>query len=261
MNKLFFGLRCSLLLLLCALLACCSQEEEDLAPTAKLVPLDISAVIEGSGTRAYLHENGDGYFVEGDRITITIDGDKSGKSYIYEYNGNRYWNPIDDENRLLISSDAGYLHLIAEYGAADYSNLPISLTALKDNLIAYADVDFNDSKANFSFTHKACKLQIYIEGIEIVNITRCRIGVFDPSISEMEEAFIGEVSIEDYIMSYYPVEDGESTPLTTIYVPKTAEIMHIEINFMSDVSSQDKGYRIDLGQQLEENNSYKCYLR
>jgi hypothetical protein len=261
MNKIFFGIHTSLLLLLCALLACCSQDEEEYAPTEKLVPLDISAVIDGMGTRAEFYDGGYGSFEKDDEITITIDGDESGKSYIYAYDGSN-WNPKNDDNRLLISSDADNLTLIAEYGAADYSNLPISLTALKDNLIAYASVDFNHSKAEFSFKHKACKLQIYIniKDIEITNINICNIRVSDPSISGKEEAFKGQFGTSvDY--EYYPEEDGESTLLTTIYVPKTADKMIIDINFTSGVSSQEKSYMIEFRQQLEGNKSYKCYLR
>jgi hypothetical protein len=254
MNKIFFGIHTSLLLLLCALLACCSQDEEE-EKLATAVPLDISAVIDGMGTRANFNSDGSGEFDLGmDEITITIDGDKSGKSYIYLYNGN--WTPKNDENRLLISQDDGELHLIAEYGTVDYSYLPLGLASLESNLKAECNVDFKNPKANFTFIHKACKLLLHANDCTLYDAryTTHTISVSDPEIIEsgtaIEEGFINDTSSGYYIATIY-------------FYPTATEITVVtEISTDRTTWTSYKSYKINLsGYKLEAGKIYTCYLK
>jgi hypothetical protein len=166
MNKIFFGIHTSLLLLLCALLACCSQDEEEYASTEKLVPLDISAVIDGMGTRADATEEKTA-FVDGDEITITIDGDESGTEYKYKYSvdgENKKWVASDSEKQIMVKESADPITIKATYGSVDLSGLnsPLSLDALANSLAATASVSYDTRDVKLEFTHTACKLVINV---------------------------------------------------------------------------------------------------
>jgi hypothetical protein len=141
-----------LALLLCTLLSCCTQDDAIDVPTS--VPLQLSAVIEGSGTRGDSEKN---QFENGDQITITVDGDDS-KSYIYQYDGSN-WAPIDNGNQLLISSDATGFNITAKYTEDDGQH---SFTSKMNDLVANATVNFGNAKTELRFTHEACKLLIHI---------------------------------------------------------------------------------------------------
>lgn len=231
MNKMFFGLRCSLLLLLCALLACCSQDEEGLAPTAKLVPLDISAVIEGAGTRGDATEKT--AFEDGDEISITIDGDDSGKSYIYVYNDSEWApkdNDNDNDNRLLISEDVTAINITAKYSEDDGNN---SITSKINDLAATATVGYTNTKADFKFTHVACKLQINIYCFDGTTPKGAKITVSEGQ----NEVISSNATSDDYTIN--------------VYIPETATEANVTLG--------NKKYKIALS-NLEVGKTYSCNI-
>jgi hypothetical protein len=246
MNKIFFGIHTSLLLLLCALLACCSQDEEEYASTEKLVPLDISAVIDGMGTRADATEKTE--FSNGDEITITIDGDESGKSYIYVYDGSN-WNPKEDndnDNRLFISSDATEVKITARYGYVDLSALGtydlLNATSLINSLVATAKVSYTKPNAELEFKHDACKIVINV--ICSGDNMSCSVDVFDETIRSE--------SILTDLFTQFTYTNSEQAIL---YIPTTANYI-----LSSIVASYNfYNYRINLS-SLDAGKTYTCNI-
>jgi hypothetical protein len=243
MNKIFFGIHTSLLLLLCALLACCSQDEEEYAPA---VPLDISAVIEGMGTRADDTEKT--AFENGDEITITIDGDESGKSYIYVYDGSN-WNPKEDndnDNRLLIGINETEVKITARYGYVDLSTLGtydiLNATSLINSLVATAKVSYTKPNAELEFKHDACKFVINVEGTS--GVVYCAVDVIDNTIHPEYPILSGYFSLHDYY---------NEKPI--FYIPTTANYIICYISY-----SSTSFYRINLS-NLQAGKIYTCYLK
>jgi hypothetical protein len=243
MNKIFFGIHTSLLLLLCSLLACCSQDEEEYASA---VPLDISAVIEGMGTRADATEKTE--FSNGDEITITIDGDESGKSYIYVYDG-KNWNPDGDNNRLLIGINETEVKITARYGYVDLSTLGtydiLNATSLINSLVATAKVSYTKPNAELEFKHDACKIVINV--ICSGDNMSCSVDVFDETIRSE--------SILTDLFTQFTYTNSEQAIL---YIPTTANYI-----LSSIVASYNfYNYRINLsGYKLEAGKIYTCYLK
>jgi hypothetical protein len=263
MNKIFFGIHTSLLLLLCALLACCSQDEEEYASA---VPLDISAVIDGIGTRADATEKT--AFENGDEITITIDGDDSGKSYIYVYDGSN-WNPKNDDNRLLISEDykgGSSLYLSAEYGAVKDTNYPLSLDALKKHLTAEYYVDYNTPKAYFTFYHKECMFRIFLKGdFSNVSAMNIKIDVSATNIGGLSGMlFSGTFNLDSY-MNEIAEYGNPQEPLyiTAAYLPATTDHIYFYVEAYDKSNKLHlQNYSINLFDQykIEAGKSYTCFI-
>jgi osmotically-inducible protein OsmY len=251
MNKIFFGIHTSLLLLLCALLACCSQDEEEYAPTEKLVPLDISAVIEGD-TRVSLNENGAGSFGDGDEITITIDGDESGTEYKYKYDVEKMkWIASDSKKQIMIKESADPITIKATYGSVNLSgiNSPLSLDALANSLVATEEsISYDTRNVTLRFTHTACKLVINVTDIpEQMTINyplEYHIYVIDRSIWEEHPPFYG-------------YGEAACSFQVIVYVPTSAEYIDC---FIGEPVTTNVPYRINLS-NLQAGKTYTCYVR
>jgi hypothetical protein len=149
-------------------------------------------------------------FSNNDEITITIDGDESGKSYIYKYDGTN-WNPKDDENRLLITNGTTEVKITAKYDYADYSVVQQSrypLRALANRSIATATISYAEPNAKLEFKHEACKVLINIIGVTSKFVV-CYASVHDSTITT------GKSQLSDEL-------DFLGTPVA-IYIPPTAE--------------------------------------
>jgi hypothetical protein len=254
MNKIFFGIHTSLLLLLCALLACCSQDEEEYASTEKLVPLEFSAVIDGMGTRADATEEKTA-FVDGDEITITIDGDDSGTEYKYKYSvdgENKKWVASDSEKQILFRTSTDKYKITAKYGYVDYSTLAGTYMgqsdALINSLVTKAEVSYNSHKVNLEFKHDACKLVINIKGTDKKLICKANVDYYENSTSDKKSSYEEERSYTGYPM--------------TIYIPTSTEYILFSLIFINSGQSVDidiRNYGATLS-NLEAGKTYTCNI-
>jgi hypothetical protein len=248
MNKIFFGIHTSLLLLLCSLLACCSQDEEEYAPTEKLVPLEFSAVIEGA-TRGDATEKT--AFVDGDEITITIDGDDSGKSYMYVYDG-KNWNPDGDNNRLLIGINETEVKITARYGYVDLSALgeyeKLKTTSLINSMVATAKVSYTKPNAKLEFKHDACKIIINVDGSD--NKT-CLVYVHDNTIRP-------DSTYPDRDIVINGTSDYGTSVRLTLYIPVTTNYIYCQVINYNE-TAKIYNYLI-YPSSLEAGKTYTCNI-
>jgi hypothetical protein len=195
------------------------------------VPLQLSAVIEGSGTRADATEKTQ--FVKGDQITITKVGDTK-TTYIYEYDG-KDWAPIDSDNAIELTKDDATF--TARYSEDEEVIGTLSTLDAKCNDLVSSEVkaNLNSYKVKFVFTHESCELQI--------NLIH-----FDAT----------EASFGQYIVDIWadgaPIASGsDDITGSTIkaYVPKTAT--------KAEVTLGEKTYKFTLS-NLEAGKTYVCNI-